>query len=81
MSSGHAPSFTPSLEGDDDAVLPFAVEAMDLRGRAVRLGTGGGEISGTAAGLDPDGALRIVGEDGSERRLTGGEETGVDGAG
>ena len=25
----------------DDAVLPFAVEALDIRGRAVRLGPGG----------------------------------------
>ncbi len=29
-SNGHA--------GGDDAVLPFAVEALDVRGRAVRLG-------------------------------------------
>ena len=29
---------TAALEGGDDAVLPFAVEALDLRGRAVRLG-------------------------------------------
>ena len=28
----------PGLEGRDDAVLPFAVEALDVRGRAVRLG-------------------------------------------
>ena len=27
-----------SLEGDDDLVLPFAVEALDVRGRVVRLG-------------------------------------------
>ena len=27
-----------ALEGGDDAVLPFAVEALDVRGRAVRLG-------------------------------------------
>ena len=28
----------PAVEGTDDAVLPFAVEALDLRGRTVRLG-------------------------------------------
>jgi molecular chaperone Hsp33 len=28
----------PSLDGDDDTILPFAVKALDLRGRIVRLG-------------------------------------------
>ncbi|MER2265702.1 Hsp33 family molecular chaperone [Methylobacterium oxalidis] len=40
MTSGPEISPTPAdgREGHDDAVLPFAVEALDVRGRAVRLG-------------------------------------------
>jgi molecular chaperone Hsp33 len=51
---------SPGLEGRDDAVLPFAVEALDVRGRVVRLG----------AALDtlvsrhgyPDAVARVIGE-------------------
>lgn len=39
MSSGQVPAMSAAnLEGDDDAILPFSVEALDLRGSAVRLG-------------------------------------------
>lgn len=41
MNSGHDPlsaTVPAALEGDDDAILPFSVEALDLRGGAVRLG-------------------------------------------
>ena len=39
MSSANAtPAASGTLEGGDDAILPFAVEALDLRGCAVRLG-------------------------------------------
>ena len=73
---------TAAWYAGDAAGVIAAFGAMDaLAGRAVRLGTPGGEISGTAAGLDADGALRVVGDDGAERRLTGGEVTGLDGAG
>ncbi|MBV9076994.1 MAG: Hsp33 family molecular chaperone, partial [Methylobacteriaceae bacterium] len=47
-------------EGADDVVLPFAVEALDVRGRAVRLG------SALDALLDrhgyPDAVARVLGE-------------------
>lgn len=35
---GPAPSRPVALHSEDDRVLPFAVEALDLRGRVVRLG-------------------------------------------
>lgn len=39
MTSHQTPQTGPTvLEGGDDAVLPFSVEALDLRGRVVRLG-------------------------------------------
>ena len=51
---------TSSHEGADDAVLPFAVEALDCRGRAVRLGPAIDTI------LDrhgyPDAVARVLGE-------------------
>ena len=63
MSSGHAPSSmpsTPSFEGGDDAVLPFAVEALDLRGRAVRLGPSIDTILRRHG--YPDAVARLIGE-------------------
>lgn len=66
--------------GDEAGVLA-AFAGMDaLAGRPVTVGAPGGEVTGTAAGLAGDGALRVLLPDGSERRLTGGEVTGVDGA-
>ena len=38
MSSGDIPSRLPSALTADDAILPFAVETLDQRGRVVRLG-------------------------------------------
>lgn len=38
MRSGDPAPDSTTFEGGDDAVLPFAVESLDLRGRAVRLG-------------------------------------------
>jgi molecular chaperone Hsp33 len=46
MSAGETPSRLPSALADDDAILPFAVEALDQRGRAVRLSTTIDEILG-----------------------------------
>ncbi|PXW58571.1 Hsp33 family molecular chaperone [Methylobacterium sp. B4] len=64
MSSGHAPtSSSPAnaaLEGGDDAVLPFAVEALDLRGRAVRLGPSIDTILRRHG--YPDAVARLIGE-------------------
>ncbi|MCC6832966.1 MAG: biotin--[acetyl-CoA-carboxylase] ligase [Thermoleophilia bacterium] len=66
--------------GDTTGVLA-AFAGMDaLAGRPVTVGAPDGEVTGTGAGLAEDGALRVVLPDGSERRLTGGEVTGVDGA-
>lgn len=53
MSSGR-------LEGADDVVLPFAVEALDVRGRAVRLG--GSVDTMLARHAYPDAVARTVGE-------------------
>ena len=48
------------LEGTDDAVLPFSVEALDVRGRAVRLGPA---LDAMLARHDyPDPVARAVGE-------------------
>lgn len=49
-----------TLEGHDDVVLPFAVEALDVRGRVVRLGTAVDEI--LARHGYPDIVSRVVGE-------------------
>ncbi len=38
MSTGDIPSRLPSALAADDAILPFAVETLDQRGRVVRLG-------------------------------------------
>jgi molecular chaperone Hsp33 len=47
-------------EGEDDRVLPFAVEALDVRGRAVRLGPAIDTII-TRHGY-PDAVARLLGE-------------------
>jgi molecular chaperone Hsp33 len=48
------------LEGADDVVLPFAIEALDTRGRAVRLGPA---VDALLARHDyPDAVARVVGE-------------------
>ncbi len=47
-------------EGLDDAVLPFAVEALDVRGRAVRLGPALDALLGRHG--YPDAVSRVVGE-------------------
>lgn len=49
-----------TFEGRDDAVLPFAVEALDLRGRVVRLGAAIDTI--IARHGYPDAVARAVGE-------------------
>ena len=49
-----------TLEGHDDVVLPFAVEALDVRGRAVRLG--GAIDTILARHRYPDVVARTVGE-------------------
>jgi molecular chaperone Hsp33 len=49
-----------TLEGADDAVLPFAVEALDCRGRAVRLGPALDTILGRHG--YPDAVARVIGE-------------------
>jgi molecular chaperone Hsp33 len=49
-----------SREGADDVVLPFAVEALDVRGRAVRLGPA---LDAILSRHDyPDAVARLVGE-------------------
>lgn len=48
------------LEGADDVVLPFAVEALDVRGRAVRLGPAIDVM--LARHAYPDAVARVVGE-------------------
>lgn len=47
-------------EGEDDRVLPFAVEALDVRGRAVRLGPALDVL--IARHGYPDAVARVVGE-------------------
>ncbi len=47
-------------EGADDAVLPFAVEALDVRGRAVRLGPAIDTL--LARHAYPDAVARVLGE-------------------
>ena len=47
-------------EGHDDAVLPFAVEALDIRGRAVRLGPALDALLGRHG--YPEAVSRVVGE-------------------
>lgn len=66
--------------GDHAGVLAGFAARDALAGRPVTVGTPAGEVTGVAAGLAADGALRVVLPDGTEHRLTGGEVTGVDGA-
>lgn len=49
-----------NLEGTDDVVLPFAVEALDVRGRAVRLGPAVDELLVRHGYPDP--VARVLGE-------------------
>ena len=49
-----------AIEGSDDTVLPFAVEALDVRGRIVRLGPAIDTILSRHA--YPDAVARVVGE-------------------
>ena len=49
-----------TLEGSDDVVLPFAVEPLDIRGRAVRLGEAVDALLARHAYPDP--VARAVGE-------------------
>jgi molecular chaperone Hsp33 len=51
---------TPSFEGVDDAVLPFAVEPLDVRGRVVRLGPSIDKILSRHG--YPDAVARTLGE-------------------
>ncbi|KAA2236658.1 Hsp33 family molecular chaperone [Salinarimonas soli] len=51
---------SPGLEGRDDAVLPFAVEALDVRGRVVRLGDAL-DVLVSRHGY-PDAVARVIGE-------------------
>ncbi|UMY16056.1 Hsp33 family molecular chaperone [Methylobacterium organophilum] len=63
MASGHEtrPSEPVApFEGGDDAVLPFAVEALDVRGRAVRLGPSVDTILRRHG--YPDSVARLLGE-------------------
>jgi molecular chaperone Hsp33 len=57
MSSGHD---IPSAPISDDAVLPFAVEALDVRGRVVRLGPSVDTILRRHG--YPDAVARLLGE-------------------
>ncbi|KQP80516.1 Hsp33 family molecular chaperone [Methylobacterium sp. Leaf117] len=49
-----------AIEGDDDVVLPFAVEALDVRGRVVRLGPSVDTILRRHG--YPDAVARLLGE-------------------
>jgi molecular chaperone Hsp33 len=51
---------SPSLEGADDVVLPFAVEALDCRGRVARLGPAIDTI--LSRHRYPDAVARVLGE-------------------
>ncbi len=51
---------SPELEGRDDAVLPFSVEPLDVRGRAVRLGLALDTLVGRHG--YPDAVARVIGE-------------------
>jgi BirA family biotin operon repressor/biotin-[acetyl-CoA-carboxylase] ligase len=57
-----------------EGFAPFAAEwdALDsLRGAAVRIVQGSGEVEGTARGVDPDGALRLERDGRIERYVSG----------
>ncbi len=51
---------SPELEGRDDAVLPFAVEPLDVRGRVVRLGPAIDTLVSRHG--YPDAVARVIGE-------------------
>ena len=57
MSFADRPELT---EGRDDAVLPFAVQPLDVRGRIVRLGTAVDQILGRHGYPEP--VARLLGE-------------------
>ena len=57
---GAAPSRAVSSDAQDDRVLPFAVEALDLRGRLVRLGPAVNQILSTYP--YPPAVARVLGE-------------------
>jgi BirA family biotin operon repressor/biotin-[acetyl-CoA-carboxylase] ligase len=46
-----------------------------LRGRRVVRSDGGREVAGTVVGVDDDGALRLVDDEGAEQRVVAGEVT------
>jgi BirA family biotin operon repressor/biotin-[acetyl-CoA-carboxylase] ligase len=58
-------------EGDPAAVLAAWRERASFWGRAVRVRTPAGEVTGVAAGLDPGGGLMIEGEGGRVTVLSG----------
>ncbi len=67
MTAGHERSAGPdpvapalAIEGDDDVVLPFAVEGLDVRGRVVRLGPSVDTILRRHGYPDP--VARLLGE-------------------
>ena len=57
------------IEGDDDVVLPFAVEALDVRGRVVRLGPSVDTILRRHG--YPDAVARLLGEGASPAVIEG----------
>jgi molecular chaperone Hsp33 len=59
MTSGHEISPTV-IEGADDVALPFSVEALDVRGRVVRLGPSVDTILRRHGYPDP--VARLLGE-------------------
>jgi molecular chaperone Hsp33 len=59
--TGHEPvAPTRAIDGDDDVVLPFAVEGLDVRGRVVRLGPSVDTILRRHG--YPDAVARLLGE-------------------
>ncbi|WP_375408466.1 Hsp33 family molecular chaperone [uncultured Methylobacterium sp.] len=61
MTAGHeTPDPNLGIEGDDDVALPFAVEALDVRGRVVRLGPSVDTILRRHGYPDP--VARLLGE-------------------
>ncbi len=60
MSGSEPPLRAVSDQADDDSVLPFAVEPLDVRGRLVRLGPALDEILTRHA--YPPAIARLVGE-------------------
>jgi BirA family biotin operon repressor/biotin-[acetyl-CoA-carboxylase] ligase len=63
-------------ENGFESVRPRFEHFFRMKGREIRvLEIGGGEISGTAVGIDPDGALRVRTIDGHETRVIAGDVT------